>query len=439
MTAQTGTQEQADDQSHTKSEIHLDVDGRGMATPITHALALGITTILVIGLISTATAYLDHQKTTGEFEQVETIGAELASQLEDAARLGSDSVQSTLRVDQPSSVMSNAYSVRLVDPGDCSLDSNPNACLVVDVSRSGEDLVREFPVNNASNVDVSLTRLDPTTFGIAATRTGGGSTSSGLVSMDRTISIGIAADVDEHAVGEEIDTLNKPPIAKFTFEPPFPDSNRKIEFDASQSRDPDGTIDAYHWIIDGTNASFEGVTYETPSPLDPGNHNVILKVVDENGGVATTTRMITVSGLEYNGDMQNNPSCHSGKCVNVSMTNGWSDQITITHVLIEVPTDIDDLKYNSGAEIWARGNGIVTHRHYDTKSAGGEGDITHLYEGEILSLNNQISLSDGDRAWVTIEGIRGGGTELKNVTVGVRYVKDGVSYRTVITDTATSW
>ncbi|WEL17876.1 PKD domain-containing protein [Halorhabdus sp. SVX81] len=290
-------------------------DDRGLSTPVTHSLSIGMTTVLIFGLILAANGYLENQQEAGARQQIETVGTELATQLEDAARLGGDSQQATLRVDQPAAVMSDTYSVSLEPPGECPLVSSANTCLEVDVARGGENLVRGFPVHNDSNVHVSIDRLDSTTFTLAATRTGGTSTTSGVIPMDQTLSIGIAKGVNPHSTGRVLNPFNRPPIAKFTLNRSFPQSGQPIQFNASNSRDPDGTIDAYHWIFDNqtvsppVNMSNEGARYNTS--LGSGETNVTLKVVDDEGGIGTVSRNITVSGLTYDtGSMNTDPSCN---------------------------------------------------------------------------------------------------------------------------------
>jgi PKD repeat protein len=44
---------------------------------------------------------------------------------------------------------------------------------------------------------------------------------------------------------------NAPPRADFRFSPQNPDTNTIITFDASSSRDPDGTIVKYEWDFNG--------------------------------------------------------------------------------------------------------------------------------------------------------------------------------------------
>lgn len=80
---------------------------------------------------------------------------------------------------------------------------------------------------------------------------------------------------------------NKPPIASFTFVPAPLGS--PIIFDASASRDPDGTIISYSWSFDATGKTASAYFATT------GAHSVTLTVTDNRGATARATRFVTVA------------------------------------------------------------------------------------------------------------------------------------------------
>ncbi len=79
---------------------------------------------------------------------------------------------------------------------------------------------------------------------------------------------------------------------------------KPIILDASQSNDPDGTIESYKWDLDndgvfetiGTSASF--------ARSNPGQYTVKLKVTDNEGGIATTDISIKVTGVPISISME---------------------------------------------------------------------------------------------------------------------------------------
>ncbi len=82
------------------------------------------------------------------------------------------------------------------------------------------------------------------------------------------------------------------PVAKFTVSPAGPTFRDEVKFDASISSSPNGRIVTYHWRFgDGTNReTVEAVIFKTYS--SPGTYNVELKVIDNEGQAATTSREI---------------------------------------------------------------------------------------------------------------------------------------------------
>jgi PKD repeat protein len=104
-----------------------------------------------------------------------------------------------------------------------------------------------------------------------------------------------AGTIDEHFNSE---SANKRPQASFTA-PLTAKVGETVNFDASASKDTDGTIAGYEWDLDG-NGSFETSTGATPSASRTytagGSVVVGLRVTDNAGGVGTTTRTVTVEG-----------------------------------------------------------------------------------------------------------------------------------------------
>ncbi len=90
---------------------------------------------------------------------------------------------------------------------------------------------------------------------------------------------------------------SQPPLASFTASPNPVPSGTQVNFDASGSSDPDGTIVKYEWDLDG-NGSYETDTGSTASAskayASPGNLTIGLRVTDDTGDTVTTTRAVTV-------------------------------------------------------------------------------------------------------------------------------------------------
>ncbi|WP_207588612.1 DUF7266 family protein [Halomontanus rarus] len=97
-------------------------DDRAVSVAITHVLTIGITAILISGLMIGAGSMLDSEKERGAKTSLETTGERLAGEIAsvDRSATGSDTV--TLRVDHPRRVSGSSYSIDMNSDadGDCS-------------------------------------------------------------------------------------------------------------------------------------------------------------------------------------------------------------------------------------------------------------------------------------------------------------------------------
>ena len=86
---------------------------------------------------------------------------------------------------------------------------------------------------------------------------------------------------------------NIPPTASFTASPSSGDAPLTVEFDASASSDPDGTVISYEWTFgDGEHVS--GVT-ATHVYTNPGSYTAVLTVTDDDGSSDFESHSIVVS------------------------------------------------------------------------------------------------------------------------------------------------
>jgi PKD repeat protein len=119
----------------------------------------------------------------------------------------------------------------------------------------------------------------------------------GAGDLDEVALYGHALDAATIAQHYELTVENKPPTASFTLSPNPVQTHSSVGFNASASSDPDGTIAKYEWDLDG-NGSYETDTGATATVSQPytaqGSLSVGLRVTDNRGASATTTRSLTV-------------------------------------------------------------------------------------------------------------------------------------------------
>jgi hypothetical protein len=91
---------------------------------------------------------------------------------------------------------------------------------------------------------------------------------------------------------------NRPPLASFTASPNPVEPHQQVQFDASGSSDADGSIVKYEWDIDAVGNNFERDTGTNPRTSafydNSGTYRVGLRVTDDDGVTATTTRDVVV-------------------------------------------------------------------------------------------------------------------------------------------------
>jgi len=104
-----------------------------------------------------------------------------------------------------------------------------------------------------------------------------------------------ASGFDSQAV-EVVEPQNESPTASFTYRPQPGVTGQDIEFNATQSTDPDGDILEYWWSFDGDSQVDASTTEPTVnrSYAESGFKNVILQVVDDQNATGFTSRDVEV-------------------------------------------------------------------------------------------------------------------------------------------------
>ncbi|MBE0634820.1 PKD domain-containing protein [Candidatus Bipolaricaulota bacterium] len=98
---------------------------------------------------------------------------------------------------------------------------------------------------------------------------------------------------------EIVEALNRIPTAQFDTSSYYIGATQPLRLDASDSSDPDGEIVQYLWSF-GDGSTDEGMVVEHAFPYSPSGGGwtatVTLTVIDENGGIGTTKRPVTIVG-----------------------------------------------------------------------------------------------------------------------------------------------
>jgi len=122
-----------------------------------------------------------------------------------------------------------------------------------------------------------------------------GVTTSNSYTEDGVYTVTLTVTDDDGDIGSANSTItvsNRPPVASFTESATMVLTGETIQFDASSSYDPDGTISSYLWSFgDGSTGTGKIVDHWY---ADDGTYTVTLTVVDNDGAKTSTSDTKTV-------------------------------------------------------------------------------------------------------------------------------------------------
>lgn len=102
---------------------------------------------------------------------------------------------------------------------------------------------------------------------------------------------------DEHGAtgttSATIEVANQPPDAAFAYPLTTPELGQSVQFDASESSDPDGEIVRYEWVF-GDGTTTRPIPTVSHAYDEPGTYTVALRVTDDSGDTAVIRKSITV-------------------------------------------------------------------------------------------------------------------------------------------------
>lgn len=149
---------------------------------------------------------------------------------------------------------------------------------------------------------------------------------------------------------------NQPPLAEFTYTPLIVYVNQTVNFNASNSTDPDGDDLEYTWTFGDPNATTSNPNTDsgvTASHIYPGpsEYNVTLVVEDGNGGIDELSMIITVLPEEtptasLNFQKPNNSITNIIWRLVVDFTEGTGEQLVFSNIRYNIynGSDTNDVK-----------------------------------------------------------------------------------------------
>ena len=125
-----------------------------------------------------------------------------------------------------------------------------------------------------------------------------------------------------HQCSNAVMVNNTPPSPSLSWDTRYPKPGHPITFDATGSKDPDGTITEYRWDISGAKKQGQLVVHAF---IETGTYTVTLTVTDDDGDSASVSRDIVVSHNRPPSAVYILPSSVVERGANVSFTDASID------------------------------------------------------------------------------------------------------------------
>jgi PKD repeat protein len=137
-------------------------------------------------------------------------------------------------------------------------------------------------------------------------------------SYDATLRVTDDQDFQDEATAQINVSNSQPPVADLQADDVSGDKPLLVNFNATASMDPDGTVTGYEWDFDGDNNFSEADNGEDTALNDPtpptvtysavGDYNATVRVMDNDGGLDTAGLVIAVTNSPPTADLQSDVS-----------------------------------------------------------------------------------------------------------------------------------
>jgi hypothetical protein len=148
-------------------------DDRAVSIAVTHVLTIGITTILITGLLVGASGLLESEKQGATRDELRTIGNRMVSEMSSAYYSSGDGPNDrvVVRVSHPEYVAGNNYNVELRDSGCSAPAVSSSKCLVLQTPTGNNEVV--IPIDPQIELQTPLPEVNGGSFYILVEDTDG--------------------------------------------------------------------------------------------------------------------------------------------------------------------------------------------------------------------------------------------------------------------------
>ena len=173
--------------------------------------------------------------------------------------------------------------------------SSPSASFVYSPANPAENETIYFNASQSYDTDGTIESFD---WDFGDGTTGKGETITHKYGSSGSYTVLLKVTDDDGNIDTASQTVsvgdNQGPVASFFYTPSSPVVNQVIQFNATESHDPDGTIVSYQWDFGDGTPAVSGVLVEHYF-TSKGTYTVYLRVTDNSGNIDSASQTITVS------------------------------------------------------------------------------------------------------------------------------------------------
>ena len=392
---------------------------RATTPALTFVLAVGITALLVSGLLITSSGFVEDRRERAVREELAVVGERISAVVTAVDRASESGGAVSRRVAVPQRVVDAPYYVDVVN---CSAG---DACLELTTADPAFDVAVRVPLDNRSEVAVGR----PSSLSVSI-ESAAGTDPPPAADADAEVApnLGVSSEVraGSGTSGSILGANQAPVVPGFDYDPSPPAMGETIGFTADVGNSGAGNL-TYRWDFDG-DGTFDVTGNETAAATAthtyaaPGRYEARLQVEDVAGATDNVTRLVRVSGLVFAGNRSVVDTDFGGEKAGVQFdvrNNFGDEEIAVTEVLVD-PAD-PDLTYlyrSSGAEVV-----FLTDAGLEPAA---DGVVRVEDSGSIADFGSEVTLGEDGLATVRMgEFLDADGDQVgmfdEDVTVAFRY------------------
>lgn len=368
---------------------------RGVTPTLTYVLAIGISTLLISGLLIGTTGFVEDERRSVVREELEIVGDRLAA--EAVALDDLDGANATKRTEVPAQVADTPYYVDVVS---CPAG---NACLELTSADPETAATVTAPVNNESAIRVD--RAGPRTVRIEATPSDGP-----LPGADADLGVAANVGIAENATAARAqgsrlyqDDL-APVVSGIEYSPARPTAGEAVTFESNTVTFIDGNY-TYSWDLDGdgtveVTGNESAASNVTTTYANPGRYSVTLTITGPANRTDTVTRLVRVSGLRLvsgSASSVNVDANDSAAGLGFTLANDFSSEsVTITDVAVNPADPTVDGIYNPTADDAAEIQIGTTKTYTRNVTVFRNGTLVQLESAETVGSNDDVGVTIGE-------------------------------------------